>query len=245
MRKIAILNQKGGTGKTTTTVNLGAGLVIKGRRVLLIDMDPQGNIGTWFNTSNSKNLYHLLIEETPPQSCIVEIRKNLCLLPSNKTAAQAELDLSSQPAREKVLKRKLKTLNLYDYILLDCAPSLNLLNQNAIIFADEVFIPVSMEYLSLVGIKQILENLEMTRELMNHEIRLSLIIPTFYDVRNRKSHEVLESLKKHFKQKVADPIRSNVKLSEAVSYHQTIFEFSPNSYGAQDYQKLVRRVENG
>lgn len=242
MRRIAIINQKGGTGKTTTAVNLGAGLAMKGYKVLLIDMDPQGNLGVWFNMTNTKSLYHLLVEEAPANSCIVSLKDNLDLLPSTKTSAQAEMILSGQPAREGVLKRKLAGLKGYDYVLLDCAPSLNLLNQNAVTFSEEAFIPVSMEYLSLVGVRQILESLSMVREVLEHPISLTLVIPTFYDVRNRKSHEVLESLKKHFKEKVADPIRSNVRLSEAASYHQDIFSFDPKSYGAEDYMRLVERV---
>lgn len=242
MRRIAIINQKGGTGKTTTAVNLSAGLALKGEKVLLIDMDPQGNLGVWFNLTPTQSLYHLLIEGVPATSCIVSLKDRLDLLPSTQTAAQAEMLLSAQPARERVLKRRLADLQGYDYVLLDCAPSLNLLNQNAATFCEEAFVPVSMEYLSLVGVRQILENLSMVREVLDHPISLTLVIPTFYDTRNRKSHEILDSLKRHFQERVADPIRSNVRLSEAASYHQDIFSFDPKSYGAKDYMRLVERV---
>lgn len=242
MRRIAIINQKGGTGKTATAVNLSAGLALKGQKVLLVDLDPQGNLGVWFGLTPTQSLYHLLVEGVPATSCIVSLKENLDLLPSTQTAAQAEMLMSSQPAREGVLKRRLSGLQGYDYVLLDCAPSLNLLNQNAATFCEEAFVPVSMEYLSLVGVRQILENLSRVREVQGHAIDLTLVIPTFYDVRNRKSHEILDSLKKHFQERVADPIRSNVRLSEAASYHQDIFAFDPKSYGAQDYSRLVERV---
>lgn len=243
MRKIAIINQKGGTAKTTTAVNLAAALAFHNRKVLLIDMDPQGNVATWFDVVPRKSLYHLLVEETTmPHECILPVREHIDILPSTKTAAQAELILTGLPGRERVLSRKLATLSGYDFVLLDCPPSLNLLNQNAIVYATEAFIPVSMDYLALVGVKQILENLKMVREILEHPIDVSLVIPTFYDGRNRKSREVLERLEVHFDGKVTEPIRANVRLAEAASHHQTIFEYDPNSYGARDYKQLAERV---
>lgn len=243
MRKIAIINQKGGTAKTTTAVNLAAALAERECNVLLIDMDPQGNISTWFDIVPQKSLYHVLLEETvTPEECIVPVRENLYVLPSTKIAAQAELILTGLPGRERVLSRRLAKLGGYDFVLLDCPPSLNLLNQNAITYADEAFIPVSMDYLALVGVKQILENLKMVREILGHSIDVSLVIPTFYDRRNRKSREVLEKLELHFDGKVTEPIRANVRLAEAASYHQTIFEYDPSSHGARDYKRLAERV---
>ncbi len=243
MRKIAIINQKGGTAKTTTAVNLAAALASYDRSVLVIDMDPQGNIATWFDIVPHKSLYHLLVEETTmPHECIIPVRERIDILPSTKTAAQAELILTGLPGRERVLSRKLAHLSGYDFVLLDCPPSLNLLNQNAMVYATEAFIPVSMDYLALVGVKQILENLKMVREILEHPIDVSLVIPTFYDGRNRKSREVLEKLELHFDGKVTDPIRANVRLAEAASHHQTIFEYDPSSYGARDYKNLALRV---
>lgn len=243
MRKIAIINQKGGTAKTTTAVNLAAALALHDCKVLLIDMDPQGNVATWFNVIPKKSLYHLLVEETTtPHECIVPVRERIDVLPSTKTAAQAELILTGLPGRERLLSRKLAKLCGYDFVLLDCPPSLNLLNQNAIVYADEAFIPVSMDYLALVGVKQILENLKMVREILEHPIEVTLVIPTFYDRRNRKSREVLEKLELHFDGKVTDPIRANVRLAEAASHHQTIFEYDLSSHGARDYKNLAERV---
>jgi chromosome partitioning protein len=128
-------------------------------------------------------------------------------------------------------------------VLLDCAPALNLLNQNALIYAQEAVIPISMEYLAIIGVLQMIENIKMINQLMNHHLEIGLVIPTFYDTRNRKSHEVLESLNKHFPGKITNPVRINVRLSESPSYYQTIYEYAPNCY--LDYKKIARRIING
>lgn len=245
MRRIAVINQKGGTGKTTSVANLAVGLTMEGKKVLMVDVDPQGNLGVWFDAHPQKTLFHLLVEGASPKECIIPVKDGLHLLGSNRTAAQAEMILVGQPAREKVLSRRLKTVSGYDYVLLDCAPALNLLNQNALIYAQEAIIPISMEYLSLVGVLQMLENIRMINDLLDHQLEIELVIPTFFDKRNKKSHEVLYSLKKHFGDKVTNPVRTNVRLSEAPSHHQSIYEYAPNSYGAQDYRKIVRRILNG
>jgi len=246
MKKIAVINQKGGTGKTTTVANLGSGLAEEGKKVLMVDMDPQGNLGVWFNITPEKTLYHLMVEDASPDECIINIRESLDLLPSNKTAAQAEMILVGQTARESLLSRQLKSLdNYYDYVFLDCAPALNLLNQNALMYAQEALIPISMEYLSLIGVLQMLENVRMINQLLDHKLDIGLVIPTFFDTRNRKSHEVLESLKKHFPDKVTNPVRTSVRISESPSCYQTIYEYAPNSIGAMDYRKIVRRILNG
>ena len=211
----------------------------------MVDMDPQGNLSIWFDVHPQKTLYHLLVEATSPKECIIPIKDGLYLLPSNQTAAQAEMILVGQPARERVLSRSLKMVAGYDYVLLDCAPALNLLNQNALIYAQEAIIPISMEYLSLIGVLQMLENIRMISDILDHQLEIELVIPTFFDKRNKKSYEVLYSLKKHFGEKVTNPVRTNVRLSEAPSYHQSIYEYAPNSHGAVDYRKIVRRILNG
>lgn len=246
MRKIAIINQKGGTGKSTSALNVAAGLARKSKKVLLIDMDPQGNIATWFDVAPKKTIYHLLIEEgTTAHDCVTNVRPNLDILPSTKTAAQAEIILTGMPGRERVLGRKLAALKGYDFVLLDCAPSLNLLNQNAVTYATEAVIPVSMDYLALVGVKQILENLRMIREILDHKIEVALVVPTFYDRRNRKSREILDTLESHFDGKVTRPVRVNVRLAEAASHHQTIYEYAPSSHGARDYEDLTEQLIGG
>lgn len=242
MRIVAIVNRKGGTGKTTIAVNLGHGLALAGFKVLIVDVDPQGNVGICFGMTSKRTLYHLLIDHVSLKECIVEARENLNLILSDETLSRAEQLIFVAPNRERVLKESMNGIEGYDFILVDCAPSLSLLNQNALIYAKEVFIPISMEYLSLVGVKQVIRNLEMTRQYLNHTVELSLVIPTFYDLRNRKSKEVLENLKAFFKDRVAEPIRVDVNLSQAPSAGKTIFEYAPRSRGTEDYQRLVRRV---
>lgn len=246
MKKIAIINQKGGTGKTTTAVNLGGGLALQGYETVLIDMDPQGNLATWFDPEYDNSLYDLLIEDSPPENCIVSVRENLDLIPSSKTAAKAEKILTGQTSREEVLKRKLSGFDSYDVAILDCPPSLSLLNQNALIYAQTAYLPVSMDYLALVGVRNLLENIKQINEILDEQVNVSLVIPTFYDKRTNESKEIYETLKEHFDGKVTIPIRTNVRLSESSSYNQTIFEYAPKSHGAEDYSTLVERViENG
>jgi chromosome partitioning protein len=243
-KKISVAMHKGGTGKTTTCISLGHGLALKGKKVLVVDCDPQGNAGTWLGIKNQITLYHLLNDESSLKDCIVNARENLDIIISNKTLSVAEQQLVGKMGREKVLKRKLAGIeNEYDFVLLDLAPSWRLLNQNALIYSDGVFIPISMEYFALLGARQIVDELSMIREYLDHELNVSLVIPTFFDIRNKKSKEVIEGLTDYFgKEKVADPIRVNCSLSEAPSYNQTIFEYSPKSHGALDYQKLTERV---
>ncbi|MBI5184970.1 MAG: ParA family protein [Nitrospinae bacterium] len=244
MRKIVFTNQKGGTGKTTTAVTVGAALALKGKKTLLVDMDPQGNIGHWFGVSPQKTLYHVLVEEAEPLQCIQEIRENLHLISGNKTLAQAEIILSSRSGRENVLSRAMENVNGYDYVLLDCAPSLSLLNLNSLTYSNEAVIPVSMDYFSLIGVREAMDNMKMVRERLGHPIKLSLIVPTFFDKRNRKSFETVETLEKNFPGAVSGPIRISVKMSEAVSYREDIFAFAPKSGIAGDYKLLVERIDN-
>ncbi|MFQ6103615.1 MAG: ParA family protein [Candidatus Glassbacteria bacterium] len=245
MRKIAIVNQKGGTGKTTTAGNLSAGLAMKGRRVLMIDLDIQGNLGIWFNISSGRSLCDVILDNMPVEACIRKVRENLYLLPGGAGLAELEMLFVKTPMPKSLIHSKFEDVQDYDYIILDCAPSWNLLNQDAMLFAEEMFIPTSMEYLAMIGIRQIVKNIVTFRRNLGHTLQIALIIPTFYNARQRKDREVMESLRMHFKEKVSDPIRTNVKLSEAVSYHKSIFEYDNNCNGAADYQVLVERVDNG
>ncbi|MFP4135611.1 MAG: ParA family protein [Candidatus Acetothermia bacterium] len=242
MKKIAIINQKGGTGKTTTAVNLGKGLADRGIKTLLIDVDPQGNLATWFGKDFERTLYHLLVENETPESCIVQVEEDLYMIPSDESTAQAEKILTGKTSRETMLKRRLEGLDSYEIVVLDCPPSLSLLNQNALVYAESAFVPVSMDYLALVGVRNILKNIKRINELLEYEIEVELVIPTFFDIRTNESKEILEKLKDHFDGKVTEPIRTNVRLSESASYNQSIFDYAPNSHGAEDYEKLVERV---
>src|SRR6056297_581765 len=167
MKKIAIINQKGGTGKTTTAVNLGGGLALRGYKTLLVDVDPQGSLATWFDPEYERSLYDMLVEDETPDSCTVEVRENLYLLPSDKTAAQAEKILTGQTSRETMLMRRMSDVDNYDVIILDCPPSLSLLNQNALIYAKKAYLPVSMDYLALVGVRNLLENIRQINKILD------------------------------------------------------------------------------
>lgn len=239
---LAVMNQKGGTGKTTTTVNLAHGLALKGHSVLVVDVDAQGNVGVCLGADGAKNLYHVMVEGLSPRDAIINVRENLDILPSNSLLAKVEVHLAHirQPAR--VMKSRFKELDSYDYVILDCGPSLSLLNQNALYFADHVLIPVACDYLSLVGVKQILKTLKTIQEQLRHPITVLGVLPTFYDVRNRISHEVLRTLERYFKDKVLPPIRINTKLKEAPSKQKSIFEYAVKSGAAEDYQLLVDTI---
>jgi len=236
MRKISIVNFKGGTGKTTTVVNLSYALSLKDYKVLIIDCDTQGTIANWFGVINPENtLYELLIDEVKLKDCIYQVRNNLDIIASNKFLARIELVLAKEKDIEKAFKKRFKVLKGYDFVFLDCPPSLSIINLNALEYAEEIFLPVSMDYLALRGIKQVIE-------LLPKNIKLTKIIPTFYDQRTRKSKEILEDLKSFFKDKVTKPIRVNVRLSECSSFHKTIFEYEPGSRGAIDYKSLVEEI---
>lgn len=240
--KIAVMNQKGGTGKTTTTVSLAHGLARMGHKVLIVDMDSQGNVGVCLGQEGGKNLYHVMVENAAPQEAIVQVRENLDLLPSDNLLAKVEVHLAHVQHPARVMRSRFREVDAYDFILLDCGPSLSLLNHNALFLADYVIIPVACDYLSLVGVKQILKTLRGVQEKLRHPITVMGVIPTFYDVRNRISHEVLRTLRRYFTDKVLTPIRINTRLKEAPAKQQTIFEYAPRSAGAQDYTTLVETV---
>lgn len=243
-RRIAILNHKGGTGKTTTAISLAAGLAERGQRVLLVDTDAQGNVGLSLGLSSEQDLYHVLAEGIDPDDAIVPVRKNFDIITSSQLLAAAEVWLAQQKTeiRSKVLSQRLQTPGIskaYDFILLDCGPSLNLLNQNALNYADEVIIPVNCDYLSLVGVKQVLRTIREVEKHLRHTVRISGVLPTFFDSRTKLACEVLETLRGHFKERCLPPIRSNTKLAEAPSRRKTIFEHAPDSHGAEDYLRIV------
>ena len=248
-RRIAILNQKGGTGKTTTAVNLAAGLAEREHEVLLVDTDAQGNVGVSLGVAGERSLYHVLVEQAAPDDASVPVRKHLDVITSDATLAAAEIWLARQhlDVRSRLLTKRLHVMAVsrrYDYVIIDCGPSLNLLNQNALSYVDEVIIPVTCDYLALVGVKQVLRTIKDVERHLGHAVRVSAVLPTFYDGRTRLAREVLETLQSHFKNKCLEPIRHNTRLAEAPSHRKTIFEYAPSSHGAADYNRICDWVQS-
>ena len=245
MRKIAVISQKGGVGKTTTALHLAAGLAKKGKKVLILDLDPQGNVSQSLYASSAKNMYHLLVENENPKNCIVNVSELLDVIPCTKDLAKAEISLAGQPSRETVLRRKLEMLNGYHYVIVDCPPSINLLSQNALMYVNEAFIPVSTEYLGIDALRKTNQTIDELNELFNHKVRITAIIPTMYDKRIKSGVKALAEIKKGYNGIVTLPIRVNSTLKEAPEKGQSVFEFAKSSRGAKDYMKLVETVIDG
>ena len=242
LRKIAIISQKGGVGKTTTTVHLAAGLAKKGKKVLILDLDPQGNVSTCFFANSPKNMYHLLVDQINPTECIMNVGDLLDIIPSDKNLAKAELTLAGVPSRETVLKRRLESVNNYDYIIIDCPPSLSLLSQNAMNFAKEAIIPVATEYLSIDALRKTNQTIDEANELFKHKLKITHIIPTMYDKRIKSCIKSLAEIKKGYNGLVTEPVRINAKLKEAPERGMSTFDFAKSSRGAKDYMKIVDKV---
>jgi chromosome partitioning protein len=244
-RIIGVLNYKGGTGKTTTVVNLATGLAMRGARVLCIDLDAQGSLATYLGVRYTHSLTHLLQGQVDPQACIVRGRDNLDLIASDSSLLQAEGELwrmdDNQLARQ-VLPGKMRSIDGYDYLFLDYPPSVSLLSEGSLLYVQEIIVPVSMSYLALVGTRQVIQALKTIGQTHERRVLLSLIVPTFYYARLRKDRDVMETLHRYFVGKVAEPIRANVKLAEAPSHQMSIYEYAPRSSGAIDYARLVERV---
>lgn len=242
MRKIAIVGFKGGIGKTTTSVNLGAALALRGHRVLLIDTDTQANLAVCLGINDyQKSLTDVLIHKAKTKEAIVPARKNLDLLPSTLGLFKTQQRMVLELAREELLSEALAEVEGYDYHIIDCAPSLSLLTLNALIYADEVFVPVSMERLAILALKQLMKYLQSIADPSGGFATLRLIIPTMYDERRRISKQIM-TLLQGLGPPVARPIRVDAQLSEAPGYGKTIFEHARRSRGAIDYAWLCETV---
>lgn len=244
----AVVNQKGGVGKTTTTVNLASYLATFGKKVLLIDIDPQSNAGVGLGIDRSQVkycLYNVLIEEIPASEAIVKSSiSNLSVLPSTPKLAGAEVELVNMEMRETRLKQALGAVkDEFDIIVVDCPPSLSLLTVNALTAADEVIIPIQCEYYALEGISQLTHTLELVRESLNPSLKIRGIILTMFDPRTILSSQVAEEARKYFGNKVFKTvIPRNVRLAEAPSFGQPILFYDPGSKGAEAYENLCREV---
>lgn len=237
---LAVFNHKGGTGKTTTAVTLAAGLARSGKRTLLVDTDAQGNVGVSLGLKAKRSLYHVLVMGLKLEEALLTARENLDVLPANETLAAAELYLAGRQNRDQVLRSRLASArNNYDFIIVDCSPSLSLLNQNALVFADGVLCPVACDYLSLVGVRQVVKTIKNVNHLLSHPVRMWGVLPTLYDTRARICHEALETLQEHFRERCFAPVRSAIRVKEAPSQGATLFEYAPESNAARDYQLVV------
>lgn len=249
MKTIAFTNQKGGVGKTTSTINVGAGLCLQGKKVLMIDLDPQANL-TYSLRMNSQRInntiYDVLKGRISPDEAIIS-HNGFDILPSSIDMSGAEMEFANEPARETLLKNNLKKLGKgYDYILVDCPPNLGLLTLNAFTAVNEIFIVLQSEYLALHGLSKLMDVIRVVKERLNPDITISGIICTLFDVRKNLNREVVDHIKDYFGEKVFNTIiRDNIALAEAPSHHKTIFEYDSESYGAQDYMALSKEIRNG
>jgi chromosome partitioning protein len=242
-RYLAVFNHKGGTGKTTTAVSVAAGLAAKGKKVLLVDTDAQGNVGVSLGATVERSLYHVLVMGLRVSDAVREIRPNLDLLPSNETLAAAELYLAGRANRDRVLQDRLASASAaYDYVVLDCSPSLSLMNQNALVFADSVLVPVACDYLSLVGVRQVIKTVKNVNALLHHPVQIWGVLPTFYDARAKICREAVSTLKSHFGDRCLAPIRAAMKVKEAPAQGQTIFEYAEGTNAAEDYAAVVETI---
>ncbi len=248
-RSIAFTNQKGGVGKTTTTINVGAGLSRMGFKVLLIDMDPQANLTYSLKMHSQKlntNVYHVLRGEADIKDVIIDYEK-FQILPSSIDLSGAEMELVNEPARECLLRDALVQVQQdYDFILVDCPPNLGLLTLNAFTAVNEIVIVLQSEYLALHGLSKLMDLVKVVQKRLNKNLKVEGIVCTLYDHRKNLNREVVGHIRDYFGAKVyGTVIRDNVALAEAPSHHKTIFEYDGSSNGAQDYFALAKEIRNG
>jgi chromosome partitioning protein len=245
---VAIVNQKGGVGKSTTAVNLGACLALLGKRILIVDIDPQGNATTGLGIDKrqvEQDAYALLLDGVDPSSTVIATEvENLSLIPATQNLAGAEIELVSALARETRLKRALAPLgSQYDYVLIDCPPSLGLLTVNALVAAEQMIIPIQAEFYALEGLSQLTTIIRRIKEALNPSLEILGVLVTMYDGRTRLAVEVLDEVSRYFPEHVfKTQIPRNVRLSEAPSFGKPIVLFDVKSRGAQAYLDLAREV---
>jgi len=255
MRVIALMNQKGGVGKTTTTVNLGAALAEAGKKVCLIDLDPQAHLTINYGVDpdpEQVSLYDVLIEDRGFLEAVMKVQDNIALVPSSIDLAAAEVELVTKLGRELLLRKKIEAAKHdFDFILLDCPPSLGLLTINALACANEVIIPMQPHFLALQGVAKLLETVQLVNRRMNPKLKVSGIVLTMFDSQTKLTQEVMNELDSFIEAaagkqlpwaeaKIFDTkIRRNIKLAEAPSFGQTIVQYGPHCPGAQDYRSLA------
>lgn len=258
MHSIAIMNQKGGVGKTTTAVNLSAALANAGKRICLIDMDPQAHATLHFGIEpqvDFQSVYDVLVDDVAVKDVRQQVEDNLWLIPAHLDLAAAELELASVPGREMILRDKLAEDDAdFDYLFIDCPPSLGILTLNALTAVEEVFIPLQPHFLALHGLSKLLKTIKLISNRLNNKLKLTGVVLCMYDANTRLATEVASDVNAFFEQgngqknpwagakTFETKIRRNIRLAEAPSFGKPIFEYDANSNGAEDYQLLAREV---
>lgn len=247
-RTIAIANQKGGVGKTTTSINLSAALAAKGKKVLLVDTDPQGNATSGYGIDKNElenTIYELILGECSIQDCIIkDVIPKVSVLPSNVNLAAAEIELIGVNQKEFILKNEIDWVkDSYDYIIIDCPPSLSMLTVNAMTTADTVLVPIQCEYYALEGLSQLIHTVNLVKERLNPDLDMEGVVFTMFDSRTNLSNQVVENVKNNLQQNVYKTIiPRNIRLAEAPSYGMPIQVYDPKSAGAEAYMQLADEV---
>ena len=245
---IAIANQKGGVGKSTTAINLSASLAEMGRRILVIDLDAQANTTSGLGVDKNEpehSLYDIMTDEASWKECVLkEVIENLDLIPSNVNVSGLEIELTDAEDKEYILKNAMKGhVKKYDYVIMDCPPSLSLLTINALCAADSVLVPIQCEYYALEGLSQLTYTINLVKERLNDKLKIEGVVFTMFDVRNRLSQQVVENVKANLDQPIFDTvIPRNVRLAEAPSYGMPINQYDSRSSGAFSYRKLAKEL---
>jgi len=247
-RIISIANQKGGVGKSTTAINLSAALAEKGKKVLVIDSDPQGNTTSGLGVDKNaveNTIYDVYLGNDTINKCIVNTEyENLDLLPANVNFAAAEIELIGVEKKEYILRNETDYIkDSYDYVIIDCPPSLNLLTVNALTASDTVLVPVQCEYYALEGLSQLIHTINLVKERLNNDLEMEGVVFTMYDSRTNLSAQVVENVKENLEERVFDTlIPRNIRLAEAPSYGQPITAYEPRSAGAESYRNLAEEI---